>query len=163
MGDLGEAFSKAGEGFVSLEAGRTANIVARHNAWIDEQDAEIAINTARKDAALEQRRGARIRAQQAVMFGQGGVQADAGSPLLLAAQEAVLANLRGSAELRIGAFEARRRKQSADMHRFRGTAAKRAGKIKFAGKLAEAGVLAQDSISNAFGIPTGTPTGGKSL
>ena len=148
MAELGDAFSAAGQGFVSMEAGRTANIVARHNAWIDEQDAEIAMNTARKNAALEQRKGARIRAEQAVRFGRGGVQADVGTPLQLAAQEAVLASLRGSEELRIGAFEARRRKQSAAMHRFRGKAAKKAGKIRFMAGLAEAGA----EIDEEFGL-----------
>ena len=155
MAELGDAFSAAGAGYNQLEAGRTANIVAKHNAWIDEQDAEIAMNEARKNAALEQRKGARIRAQQAVMFGKGGVLADTGSPLLLAAQESVNASLRGSEEMRIGAFEARRKKQSAAMHRFRGKAAKKAGKIKFMTGLAEAGAIAQDSISGAMGMPTG--------
>ena len=148
MANFADAISEAGQGYTSLEAGRTANIVAQHNAWIDEQDAEIAMNIARKNAALEQRKGARIQAEQAVRFGKGGVQADAGSPLLLAAQESVLASLRGSEELRTGAFEARRRKQSAAMHRFRGKAAKKAGKVNFIAGLAEAGA----DVDEEFGL-----------
>ena len=118
------------EGFADIGAGIQANEVAKRNALIDEQDARIAMEDARTSAALEQRRGVRIQAEQAIRFGKGGVQADVGSPLLLAAQESVNASLRGTGELRLGATESRRRKESAFFQRFRGKAAKRAGFIK---------------------------------
>ena len=118
------------EGIADIGAGKQANEVAKRNALIDEQDARVAMEDARFNAALEQRKGVRIQAEQAIRFGKGGVLADTGSPLLLAAQESVNASLRGTNELRQGAGEARRRKESAFMQRFRGKAAKKSGFIR---------------------------------
>ncbi len=138
------------EGFADIGAGKQANEVAKRNALIDEQDARVAMKDARFNAALEQRRGVRIQAEQAVRFGKGGVQADVGSPLLLAAQESVNASLRASGELRQGAAESRRRRESAFMQRFRGKAAKRAGFIRGGTKI----------IKTIAGSGTGMPSFG---
>ena len=123
MGNLLEAVSSAGQGI-------QANEVAKRNAAIDEEDARLAIQDARSEAAIENRRGTRVAAEQAVAFAGGGVRSDVGTPLTLAAQEVVNAELRSSDALRRGAFESNRRKQSAALQRFRGKSVKRAGFIK---------------------------------
>jgi len=123
----------------SIGQGQEADRLAKRNALIDEADAKIAIEDARSEASIELRRSSRIRAEQSARFAGSGIAPGTGTPLQLAAQEVVNAELRASSELRAGAMEASRRKQSAALHRQRGKAAKRAGFIgaltPFAGDL----------------------------
>jgi hypothetical protein len=118
------------EAITGIGAGIQANEVAKRNAAIDEADARVAVREGRASAALEQRRGLIVQAEQAVRFAGAGIAPGEGTPLQLAAQESVRAELRGAEELRAGLSEAERRKQSAALQRARGKAAKKAGFIR---------------------------------
>lgn len=113
----------------SIGQGMQAREFAERNAVIDEQDAAIALDEARSRAAIEQRVGQRIRAEQAVRFAGSGIAPGTGTPLQLAAQEVVNADLRAASQLRQGTLEASRRTQSAALNRFRGRSARTAGFI----------------------------------
>lgn len=115
----------------SLMQGLQARKIAERNARIDEADAEMALDIAAERAMVEGRQGRRVQAAQAVAFAGGGVSGGTGTALQLAAQEAVNAQLRGSAELRAGQAEHSRKIQSAAMHRFRGRQARAAGILNF--------------------------------
>lgn len=138
---VGSLLAGGASAYQSYEAGRVEKKVAGQNAVLMEQDANDALAAAKLDAALIRRQGRLHGSAQQADFTRSGVALE-GSPLLALAETKTLSELDALKTEYGGELEARKLRQQADLTRYSGKQAARAGKITAAGTLLTSGLQA---------------------
>ena len=139
--------------YASYEQGQQAQEVQKYNAKVNENRAIEETQRAAFDAARSREQSRRVLANQRAVYGASGVDIAAGSPLLVMADSAKQAELDAQIILSGGQARSSDAIARANIARYQGTAAARAGSI-------QAGTTLLSGATRAYGVYSNAGTGG---